>query len=458
MRTLTILLLMLLSATSVLAQVSPTRVSSDSSTTNPTYALEQQGTLSVTQNPVSSAQLFACFEDGVLASDASAKITCAKSTDSGATWTKVLLKRLDTYIVGKYVSVSRPSVAWSSTGDIFLVVTAAKSSGVQNVLFMKSTNSGLTFSKPKSVFTSTALDVYHPSLVVNNVNADADIGTLYLAYTKANSADSTSALYVVRSVNNGGLWLTPKKISSDISTSLSNIGNENPVASIGGDGELEVVWTRIDKTSALANKPVLVSSRSSSAVSEWSAPTKIVENKTVDSSSLVTQAAAPSTYFASTSNTQFVAYQKNVSSVYFSAIEVMKRARSSNSWSTAVRIAKPSQAYACFNPSLSGDGNAAIVVAFQCLINNKTKIQSYQAKSSDAGVTFSRPTAIFSTSFTLSNAASVAVGSLTSSFIGGRTALVRLSSGYGFLSGGAYFFSRKKTRAKQVDIVFAGVS
>lgn len=458
MRTLTTLLLVFLSSTSVLAQVSPTRVSSDSSRTNPTYALEHQGTLSVTQNPSSPAQLFTCFEDGVLASDAAAKITCAKSTNSGATWTKVLLKRIDTYIVGKYVSVSRPSVAWSSTGDIFLVVTATNSSGVQNLLFMKSTNSGLTFSKPTSVFSSTALDVYHPSLVVNNVSGDADIGTLYLAYTKADSADSTSALYVVKSVNSGALWLTPKKISSATSTSSTNIGNENSVASIGGDGELEVVWTRIDKTTARVDKPVLASSRSSSRVSSWSTPIKIVEHKTVDSSSLVTQAAAPSTYYASTSNTQFVAYQKNVSSAYFTAIEVTRRARSLNSWSTAVRIAKPSQAYACFNPSLSGDGNTTVVVTFQCLINNKTKVQSYKANSSNGGVSFSAPTAIFSTSFTLSSAASVSAGTSTSSFIGGRSALVRLGSGYGYLSGGAYFFSKKTSRAKQVDIVFAGLT
>lgn len=454
-----VFLLLLLAPTFSSLAINPTRVSKDTTRTNPTFSLEHQGTLTAVQNPLTPAQLITCFEDGPLTAEASNAITCARSSNSGKSWSKTLLKKLDTYITGKYVSVSRPTVAWSSSGTIFLVVTALDSKLTQTLLIMSSTDKGITFSKPKLIFTTSGLDIFYPSLAVNNESGNARKGTLYLTYTR--KSGSTSALYFTKSTDKGVSWSKSKKISASTITSTTNIENKESIVSVGANGELEVIWTRMDADSQGAPLPVLVSSRSSKGVSVWSAPKKIVEHNFIDTSLILTQASAPSTFYAPKSNTQYVSYQIEETASFPSVIEMTKRARTGSSWSTPVRIARPVFAHECFNPSIAGDGDKKVVVVFQCLINSETKIQSYKATSSNGGATFSLPSAIFTSNFALTHANNVYKSNSSTTlirFLGLRTALLPFVSGYGYLSGGSYFSSISDSTLKQVDILFAPLS
>lgn len=147
-------------------------------------------------------------------------IMFAQSTDSGRTFSKGLEITPDA--VSFNVDGSR--VVVNAKGEIYLTWVETNS---QTIRFAKSTNNGMSFSKPSTVIildrqaTPKLLNGHFltnsfPSLAVDTSNA-AMSGRLYLVYnaqSSVNNADK-SDIFLVSSVNGGDSWSTPRKINDD---------------------------------------------------------------------------------------------------------------------------------------------------------------------------------------------------------------------------------------------------
>jgi hypothetical protein len=187
---------MLFTATSAYANVSVTQVSSDPYTD----AQAQHRTEVEPDTFTFGSTIVSTFQVGRVFGGGSSNIGFATSTNGGSTWTKGFLPGVTTNGGGVYGQASDPSVAFDARHNVWLISMLGLRSSSVDVLTSRSTNGGLTWSKPVTTATGS-LDKNW--IVCDNTSSSPFFGSCYTEYDVTSSGN---AVRMRRSTDGGQTW------------------------------------------------------------------------------------------------------------------------------------------------------------------------------------------------------------------------------------------------------------
>ena len=177
-----------------------------------------------------------------------------KSLDSGKTWMSkdVIVSKLNykwaLNIQGMYRSYVFPIIACDNSnspykGTIYITWWDKKiNSGDADVLLSKSSDEGMTWSKPMKVNNdSTSRHQYLPWITVDNAN-----GYIYMVfYDRRNHKDNKTDVYMARSTD-GGKTFTNFKVSERSFTPISSTFMGDYIGLVAYNNIVRPIWTSID--------------------------------------------------------------------------------------------------------------------------------------------------------------------------------------------------------------------
>ncbi len=172
-------------------------------------------------------------------------IATRTSFDGGATWSNIsFLPHIDT----TYDSFD-VSIAFNTNGVAFLsFVDLVVNDSAGTVFVTKSTDGGLTWGTPVTVFESTELPdipIDRPWITIDNSGSIYD-GTIYLtAMSYCHYSGGTHHLYLKTSTDNGNTWSTIKQVD-DSSYGVGSLTISYGAVSVGANGKIYIAYYSYD--------------------------------------------------------------------------------------------------------------------------------------------------------------------------------------------------------------------
>lgn len=177
-------------------------------------------------NPTNPNNILACFQqDRWTGPDGGARgIVTAVSFDGGLTWGRTSVPGIALTTGGTYERASDPWVAFSPDGSAYVVSLPFNDTTAGSaVMVNKSTNGGLTWSKPVTLISDTTAAFDDKE----SVTADPfDFHYVYVVW------DRSGVPYIARTVNGGANWLTAQPLLPSGYSDFT-IGNQIVVAPNG---------------------------------------------------------------------------------------------------------------------------------------------------------------------------------------------------------------------------------
>ena len=176
------------------------------------------------------------------------------SHDGGKTWDNINLGKPPE--LPHWKSSNDPSVAFGPDGTGYLVFGAfprsdTGSTGENAVMISKTTDEGRTWYKTHiPVIIHQGPDVEHEYfedkyyISVDNAIASPHRGNLYIPWKRVTPRDSATQIVISHSSDRGDTWTEPINVSLRLpgSSEDTTFGQSFPLAAVGAEGEVYVVW------------------------------------------------------------------------------------------------------------------------------------------------------------------------------------------------------------------------
>ncbi|MCK4836603.1 MAG: exo-alpha-sialidase [Candidatus Aminicenantes bacterium] len=179
------------------------------------------------------------------------EIMFIRSTDKGSTWS------VPVNISNNAALSVSPEISFNSVNDLY-VVWDDSTPGNREIFFIRSTDNGLTWSSPLNISKTNTDGSYLPSIALSST------GIIYVVWMEWNGDRD---IFFSRSTDNGNTWSLPVIIYNDTGLSIG------PEIIDDGIGNLYVVWEDM-----IAAKSETFFSRSTDNGSNWSLPVNISNN------------------------------------------------------------------------------------------------------------------------------------------------------------------------------------
>ncbi|MDA3843929.1 MAG: T9SS type A sorting domain-containing protein, partial [Candidatus Kapabacteria bacterium] len=175
------------------------------------------------------------------------------SHDGGETWDNINLGKPPE--LPHWKSSNDPSVAFDPDGTGYLVFGAFPSSdtgstGENAVMISKTTDEGRTWKTHIPVIIHQGDDVEHEYfedkyyISVDNALGSPYRGNLYIPWKRVTPRDSATQIVISHSTDRGDTWTEPINVSLRLpgSSEDTTFGQSFPLAAVGAEGEVFVVW------------------------------------------------------------------------------------------------------------------------------------------------------------------------------------------------------------------------
>ncbi|HEU4355960.1 MAG TPA: sialidase family protein [Actinomycetota bacterium] len=165
------------------------------------------------------------------------------------------------------------SSASPCAGNIYVAQTNFHASGTSPIRFSRSTNGGLTFSKPKGISTGGT------SGTRSNQGADIAVGpdgTVFVAYqTDAGGNDRESGIGIVRSTDCGRSWGQPVRVGSLVQGQAPGVAFRTPTFAVVSVDDTDSETVYVAYQSLVDGDYDILAQRSADGGSTWGAPVTV---------------------------------------------------------------------------------------------------------------------------------------------------------------------------------------
>ncbi|MCK5742314.1 MAG: exo-alpha-sialidase, partial [Chlorobi bacterium] len=211
---------------------------------------KMQNESSIAVNPLNSLNLIASAVD--YRDNSSSWVYV--SHDGGKTWDNINLGKPPE--LPHWKSSNDPSVAFGPDGTGYLVFGAfprsdTGSTGENAVMISKTTDEGRTWYKTHiPVIIHQGSDIEHEYfedkyyISVDNALGSPHRGNLYIPWKRVTPRDSATQIVISHSTDRGDTWTEPINVSLRLpgSSEDTTFGQSFPLAAVGAEGEVYVVW------------------------------------------------------------------------------------------------------------------------------------------------------------------------------------------------------------------------
>ncbi|MCH7760744.1 exo-alpha-sialidase, partial [candidate division TA06 bacterium] len=171
---------------------------------NQDLTTELQNEEQIAVNPLNGQNLVAVWRDWRLGFR---QVGLGASFDGGLTWTEGLL------VEPRFTRQSDPGLTYDADGNFYVVVVSYEAFGDSNSLAVfKTTDGGLTWGSPSYAVVSGPESFEDKELIACDRTDNPTRGNLYISWTRFDSGFNTDILFI-RSTDGGVSWSSPVQVS-----------------------------------------------------------------------------------------------------------------------------------------------------------------------------------------------------------------------------------------------------